>query len=54
LHGLVGEVEEGLAAVAVEEDVQAESAILGVGWLGGVGDVCEGCELVGWGGDFEA
>jgi hypothetical protein len=45
LNGLVGEVEEGLPAVTVEQDVQAHRT-LGAGLLRGTGDARVGSELV--------
>ena len=49
---MVWHVEEGLAAVTVQEDVGAESALAGGG--GCAGDPRGGEELGGGGGDFEA
>lgn len=49
---MVWHVEEGLAAVTVQEDVGAESALAGGG--GCAGDARGGQELVCGGGDFEA
>jgi len=53
LDGLVGEIEEGLAAVSVQENVETESA-LGSGVLRASIDAGGGRELVGRSADFEA
>jgi hypothetical protein len=53
LDGLVGEAEEGLAAVAVEEHIQA-CCSGGVCCCEGAGYSRGGGELVCWGADFVA
>lgn len=53
LHGLVREVEEGLSAVAMEQNIQATGPS-GAGLLGGACDAGRRCELVGGSGDLEA
>lgn len=53
MHGLVGEVKEGLAAVAVEEHIEALGAVAGCS-CGAARDARCGGELGGGGGDLVA
>ncbi|KAF7519948.1 hypothetical protein G7054_g12925 [Neopestalotiopsis clavispora] len=54
LHGLVGEIEKGLASVAVQKHVEAQGARGGVGVLGCAVDARVRGELVRGTGDLKA